>query len=312
MHEFDFIARVLSPLAQREAGALGLKDDAALLTSPGGHELVLTKDALVESVHFVGNEPPADIARKALRVNLSDCAAMGATPYAYMMALMLPPTIQEGWLRDFVSGLQDDQNAFALNLIGGDTTRTTDKLAISITLLGLVPTGSALTRSGAQAGDDIYVSGTLGDAALGLHIAQNLPAANEHEHYVLGRYRVPEPRIALGQSLRGIATACMDISDGLAQDLGHICAASQLGATLHYPAIPRSAAAHAIHYEPETILAGGDDYELLFTASPASAAPLSTWPNITKIGKMTAKTGVQVLDAQGNPITLQRSGYQHF
>lgn len=300
MDEFSFIKNLLRPLAGE--GSLALSDDAASITVPAGQELILTKDALVRGVHFIGSEPASQIARKALRVNLSDCAAMGAKPFAYLMALMLPPNTQEEWLTSFALGLQIDQEHFGVSLLGGDTTRTKGELAISITMLGLVPHGKTLRRNGAKIGDDIYVSGTIGDAALGLH--------NQGDAFLLQRYQLPEPRIALGQKLQGIAHACMDISDGLVQDLGHICTASNVGAEIFWPHIPLSDAARACPPKPETILAGGDDYELLFTA-PANA-PLSGVQGITRIGKVTEGNSVKVLDENGAEILLKRKGYKHF
>lgn len=312
MDEFGFIARFLSPLAAKENGAFGLTDDAAVIDVPAGQQLVLTKDALVEGVHFIGDEPPADIARKALRVNLSDLAAMGATPRAYMLALMLPAFADEQWLRDFTVGLQMDQGEFGISLIGGDTTRTLGSLALSVTMFGFVPAGMALRRSGARAGDDIYVSGTIGDAALGLSVAKYELTGD----FLLNRYRLPQPRVALGAHLRGIVSSCTDISDGLAQDLGHICEQSQVGAAIEWSAVPLSDAARASGaVAAQTILGGGDDYELLFTASPENAhklQALAAITPITRIGNITGGSGVHVFDAQGAEITLAHKGYKHF
>lgn len=300
MDEFSFISGLLRPLAGE--GALALSDDAASIRVPDGHELIITKDALVRGIHFIGSEPASQIARKALRVNLSDCAAMGAKPLSYLLAIILPPDITEEWLGSFVQGLKTDQEFFGVSLLGGDTTRSRSELAISITMLGLVPQGKALRRSGAKIGDDIYVSGTIGDSALGLR--------HQGDTFLLQRYQLPEPRIALGQKLMGIASSCMDISDGLAQDLGHICAASNVGAEILWPLIPLSDAAHTCNPDPEIILAGGDDYELLFTA-PASAS-LSGLQGITRIGKITEGNGVKVLDENGTEIVLKHKGYKHF
>lgn len=318
MDEFDFIARCLSPLAAEREGAFGLKDDAATLQVPEGHELIITKDALVEGVHFIGDEPPALIARKALRVNLSDCAAMGAVPHAYMLALMLSENVHIEWLESFVGGLRADQDSYGLSLLGGDTTRTYGSTALSVTLFGFVPKGAALRRSGAVAGDDVYVSGPIGDAALGLSLARHL--LTEHtpvteNEYLLGRYQLPTPQLALGQKLRGVATSCIDISDGLVQDLGHICAASEVGATIEWNAIPLSDAVRSAGSpDPETILTGGDDYELLFTlpaeASDKILALKAAFP-ITRIGKITEDKSVRVVDGR-NELRFSRKGYTHF
>lgn len=293
---------MLRPLAGE--GAFALSDDAASIRVPDGHELIITKDALLRCVHFIGTEPASQIARKALRVNLSDCAAMGAKPVSYLMALMLPPDTEVEWLESFVQGLKIDQEHFGVTLLGGDTTRTKGELAISITMLGLVPHGEALRRNGAKIGDDIYVSGTIGDSALGLK--------NQGDAFLLQRYQLPEPRIALGQKLQGIASSCMDISDGLAQDLGHICAASNVGAEIFWPQIPLSDAARACDPNPETILAGGDDYELLFTAPASASAQLTALQGITRIGRITEGNSVKILDENNAEITLKRTGYRHF
>ncbi len=302
MNEFDFIKTLLRPLAGE--GSFALSDDAASIRVPDLHELVITKDALVRGVHFIGTEPASQIARKALRVNLSDCAAMGAKPFSYLLALMLPPGITEEWLGSFVQGLKTDQEHFGVSLLGGDTTRSKSELAVSITMLGLVPHGKALRRNGAKTGDGIYVSGTIGDGALGL--------IHKYDTFLLQRYQLPEPRIALGQKLQGIATSCMDISDGLAQDLGHICAASGTGAIIEWNKIPLSDAARTCNPEPEIILAGGDDYELLFTVPPSAAPQLANMQGITRIGSITEGGGVKILDASGAPIPLTRKGYRHF
>lgn len=302
MNEFDFISTLLKPLAGE--GAFALSDDAASIRVPDGHELIITKDALVRGVHFIGTEPASQIARKALRVNLSDCAAMGAKPVSYLLALMLPPDITGEWLGSFVQGLKIDQDHFGVSLLGGDTTRTKGELAISITMLGLAPHGKILRRNGAKAGDDIYVSGTIGDGALGL--------LHKYDTFLLQRYQLPEPRIALGQKLQGIATSCMDISDGLAQDLGHICTASGVGADISWPHIPLSDAARTCNPEPGIILSGGDDYELLFTAPTAASAQLAAIQGITRIGTITGGRDVKILDENGAQILLTRKGYQHF
>lgn len=319
MDEFGFIASMLSPLAAKEKGALGLKDDAAVLTVPKGHELVVTKDAITQGVHFIGDEPPSLIARKLLRVNLSDLAAMGAMPWGYFLALLLPRSADEGWLKDFCKGLCQDQNEYGITLMGGDTTRS-DTLSLSITALGLVPKGKALKRTGAKAGDGIYVSGTIGDGALGLQAARGR-LRTKGSAFLKRRYQLPQPRVKLGQALRGMATACIDISDGLMQDLGHVCAASHTGAEIYWQDVPLSEAARlalkTIPYPYETVLAGGDDYELLFTAPASMERKLkniaqSTGTAITRIGHMRKQRGVDAVDAQGRAIMLRKTGWRHF
>jgi len=317
MNEFDFIATLLAPLAT-EKGALGLKDDAAVIDVPQGFELVVTKDALTAGVHFIGDETASLIARKALRVNLSDLAAMGAEPKWYFLALMLPESVNEAWLADFAAGLKADQKEYSIALMGGDTTRSKGVLALS-----------ALTRRGAKAGDDVYVSGTVGDAALGLVVARGEergvkynPSTLDPRPYLLNRYQLPQPRLALGDALRGVATSCIDVSDGLMQDLGHICAASHTGAEIHWPDVPLSDAARQVlaknENAPEIVLAGGDDYELLFTAPQSMRQKLeegiakATNTSITRIGLVTQTEKVKALDDRGNEIALMRTGYKHF
>ena len=300
MDEFDFIAKYFRPLAAGFDGSLNLSDDAALISPPAGCELVITKDALSAGVHFMGNESPDLIASKALRVNLSDLAAMGATPLCYFLARMLPKNTDEKWLEQFARGLKQTQDEFSIALAGGDTTATDGILSISITALGSVPKGKTLRRNGAKVGDDIYVSGTLGDAATGLLSYQRKLVSSD---FFISRYLTPEPRISLGISLRDIASSAMDISDGLVQDLGHICAASNVGAIIHSDLLPMNAGVTL-----EQALSGGDDYELLFTCSPEQKQISGT----TLIGKIMAGNRVQVLDAQGNNITPARKGYSHF
>lgn len=317
MNEFDIIKIFFAPLAHHP-GALNLKDDAAIFTIPAGNELVVTKDAMVSGVHFIGNESPESIARKLLRVNLSDLAAMGATPCYYFLALMLPATTPEHWIRSFASGLAADQKEYGITLMGGDTTHTTTgALALSLTAFGLVPEGQSLKRSGAKAGDAVYVSGTIGDAALGLQVAGGKLQV-KGSGTLLQRYQLPQPRIALGQKLRGIANACMDISDGLMQDMEHIATSSGVGATLHQALIPLSMAARyameTIENPWQTIVAGGDDYELLFTVPLHHISRLEsiTDVTVTRIGTMTEGKTIQLLDKHGEEMILARKGYRHF
>jgi thiamine-monophosphate kinase len=322
MNEFEFIATFLAPLAAREKGALGLTDDAAIVKVPPGQELVITKDAIVQGVHFIGNELPGLIARKALRVNLSDLAAMGATPYAYFLALMLPSSVDKAWLEAFAEGLGADQKTYGITLMGGDTTHAPNALSLSVTALGLVPATKALLRNGAKPGDDIYVSGTIGDAALGLKVAHGtLQVPATARNYLLERYQLPRPRTMVGIQLHDIATSCIDISDGLVQDLGHICNASKVAARIRFDTIPLSPSARSalvsLENPYEIVLTGGDDYELLFTAPPAASAKLAAVANktdvpFTRIGRISEGTGVRVLSAEGKEIVLSREGYRHF
>jgi thiamine-monophosphate kinase len=316
--EFAFIAERLRPLAAGTPGALELADDAALLDPPAGSELVVTKDAMVAGVHFLPEDPPGDVARKLLRVNLSDLAAMGAAPLGYLLALIRPEATAEDWLAEFCRGLAEDQAAFGIGLLGGDTVSTPGPLALSLTALGHVLKGAALRRCGARPGDDVWVSGTLGDAALGLKVLQNElevePAVHAH---LVERYRLPRPRLALGQALRGLASAALDVSDGLLADLGHILETSGVGAGVRADALPLSAAAQGLPGAREAALAGGDDYELLFTAAPARRARIGELARelalpLARIGTIDAEPGLRVLDAAGRTIPIERTGWQHF
>jgi thiamine-monophosphate kinase len=321
MHEFDLIHDYFKPLAKSFPGSLNLSDDAAILTAPAGYELVATTDAISEGVHFIGNESPGLIAQKLLRVNLSDLAAMGAKPYCYLLTVMLPRETKSDWVAAFAEGLRKDQHQFSIHLAGGDTIATRGSLSFSLTALGLVPSGKALRRSTAQAGDIIYVSGTLGDSALGLALLQSaITVAPEHQRYLEQRYFLPEPRIDVGQKLIGLAHAAMDVSDGLLQDLGHICKASSVGATVHRHKLPLSQAADALIQTNDAlwdkITGGGDDYELLFTASADEAPAITALSKelslpITVIGEITAGSGVQLSDESGQAIPAER-GYSHF
>jgi thiamine-monophosphate kinase len=320
MDEFSLIKKYLKPLAANFPGSLNLSDDAAIIAPQAGCELVITKDALSQRVHFIGSEDPALIAGKALRVNLSDLAAMGAAPLCYFLALMLPKNITEEWLERFAFGLKQTQEEFSIHLAGGDTTATEGTLSISVTAIGNVPAGSALKRSGAKIGDDIYVSGTLGDSALGLELLQNtpfltLPLAGRRD-FLIDRYLTPEPRIKLGIGLRSIANSAMDISDGLAQDLGHICTASNVGATIYANFLPLPLEDDGVRVL-QAALTGGDDYELLFTAAPGKKKAIAELAEslklpLTNIGKITAGSNVKVLDKDGNEIILDKKGFSHF
>ncbi len=316
--EFEFIAARLKPLAAGTPGALDLEDDAALLDVPAGMTLVLTKDAMVAGVHFLADDPPAEIAKKLLRVNLSDLAAMGAAPVGYLLALARAKDTPESWLAEFCQGLADDQAEFAIGLLGGDTVSTPGPLTLSLTALGQVPKGQALRRRGAQPGDDLWVSGTLGDGALGLLVLQGKlePPAAERT-FLTRRYRLPQPRLALGQALRGLARAALDISDGLLADLGHILDASGIGAELWADRLPLSPAARDLPGARDAALGGGDDYELLFTAPPARRDDVAGLARrlvlpLTRIGKADAGPGLKVVDAAGREIAPTGRGWQHF
>lgn len=323
MDEFERIARWLSPLAGGEPGAFGLKDDAAVLAPEPGYRLVVTMDLIAAGVHFFADDDPALVARRLLRVNLSDLAAMGATPRGYLVGLALPREIDEGWLERFASGLKVDQEAFDVGLVGGDTIAVDGPLTLALTALGQVRPGEELSRAGARPGDVVFVSGTVGDAALGLRALKGGLAKldGKARGRLIDRFRLPRPRVELGRRLAGVASAAIDVSDGLVADLGHICASSGVGAVVEARDLSLSeAGAAALRAEPallELVLTGGDDYEILF-AAPSSAGPRleglarELGLPLTPIGRFGEGEGVEVRDAQGRPLPLTRRGYQHF
>ena len=277
LSEQTVIADFFEPLTEGDKSALGLLDDAALIDIPDNHELVVTKDILVAGTHFFADDPPADIGHKALAVNLSDLAAKGAAPRSYLLALALDKTCGEAWLRAFASGLGALQRVHGCRLIGGDTVVTGGPLAISITAFGLVPRGTMVKRGGAQPGDPLYVTGTVGDAALGLKIRSQIPDYLKWEledsavQYLVSRYLRPQPRLALAPFLRQYATASIDISDGLLGDFQKLCSVSGVGGTIEESRIPFSEPARkCLDRDPglfDTLVSGGDDYEILFTVN---------------------------------------------
>jgi thiamine-monophosphate kinase len=316
MGEFDLIDRFFKRPARRNP--LGVGDDCALLAPAAGMQLAVTSDMLVEGRHFLSTVDPYRLGHKALAVNLSDLAACGARPLAFTLALSLPQA-DEGWLEPFARGLFALADAHQCELVGGDTTR--GPLNICITAFGEVPQGQALLRSGAKAGDDLYASGTVGDARLALEVFRgtlSLPA----EAFMQARVRleVPTPRVALGQALRGVATACIDVSDGLIGDLRHVLQASGVGAAIDAAAC-LTLMACGEHIDTDTrldhVLAGGDDYELLFTA-PADrrklvdAAAQTTGTRVTRIGRIGPEPGVRLFGADGKPIARRFPSFDHF
>lgn len=320
--EFELIARYLAPLTLGVPGAYGLRDDAAIIRAPAGHDLVVTTDAMVEGIHFLKTDGAERVARKLLRVNLSDLAAKGAEPIGYQLVLGLPQPLDESWVAGFAAGLAMDQKLYSCPLHGGDTTRSPAGLMLAITAFGSLPAGQILRRGGAVPGDDLYVTGSIGDAALGLEVKlNNRLFSSAAMMFFDARLHLPSPRLAFGAGLRGLAHAAMDISDGLIQDVGHIAAASGLRATLTASSVPLSMATRQVLAEDPgllaTALSGGDDYELVFAAPPEAAARIRTLSetvglNVTKVGSMGAGEGVVVLDQDGNQLRLHQSGFQHF
>ena len=319
MGEFDLIARYFTR-APRHA-VLGVGDDCALLQPQPGMQWAVSCDMLVDGRHFLSTTPPARLGHKALAVNLSDLAACGAKPVAFTLALALPH-MDEAWLQGFSKGLWALADEHGCELVGGDTTQ--GPLNICITVFGEVPPGDALLRQHAQAGDDIYVSGTVGDARLALEVFRGTWGL-EAEHFETARMRMeqPTPRVALGQALRGVANAAIDISDGLVGDLGHILKRSKVGAVLTTDWVADSAAiSSAMQTLPlsrrlDYALAGGDDYELLFTAAPDQADAVQEAANdcgvpVTCIGRIMPTPGLQVMDAQGVSMSRRFASFDHF
>lgn len=331
--EEAIIQEYLTPLAAGDPGALGLKDDCALITPTPGHDLVVKTDPVAAGVHFLADDPPADIGWKALAVNVSDLAAKAAVPRAYLMALSFPEAPARIWMAEFARGLAEAQTAFGMHLIGGDTDRRPGPVTISITVFGEAPTGRMVPRGAARPGDQLYVSGSLGEAAIGLALLQDRSLAgiwglsNEATEAAIRRFRRPGPRLELRRALREHASAAMDLSDGLAKDLGRMCKASGCGATVEIDLVPRAEAGTAAiksdAWRWNDVLAAGDDYEVLAAVRPERARAFETAANeagmkaanpfrVARIGEMSSSAGVLFLDAAGLPFLLTRSGWDHF
>ena len=324
--EDDLITRFFAPLAA--PGGLRLMDDAALLRVPAGQDLVLTKDALVAGVHFFALDPPADIARKAMRVNLSDLAAKGADPVGFLLAIALPKDWSSDWLGEFARGLGADAAGYGLPLLGGDTVRTPGPLMVCITALGQVPQGAMVPRTGVQAGDSLYVTGSIGDAALGLRLrlggagdaawlARLGPAARD---FLADRYLLPRPRNALAHVLRAHAHAAMDVSDGFVGDMRKMLKASGTGGVVQLANVPLSPAVHeALRLAPQLLslaLTGGDDYEIICAVPPERAASFEA--AAAGLGVAVARIGqaggveARFLDAEGDAVAFATGSFSHF
>ncbi|OOG25207.1 thiamine-phosphate kinase [Thioalkalivibrio denitrificans] len=314
MSEFDLIRNYFTWPASREDVTLGVGDDGALLRVPPGQELVVCVDTLAAGVHFPDETPADALGHKALAVNLSDLAAMGAEPAWATLALTLPAA-DEDWVGAFSEGFRSLAEEYGVALVGGDTTR--GPLSITVQVMGFVPRGHALRRDGARPGDGIYVTGTLGDAALGLRHWTQRTTDGPHVHALLARLMRPVPQVAAGLALRGLAGAAIDLSDGLLADLGHVLDASGTGAAINLAQLPLSDAFRAVSGDApdwSLPLSGGDDYELLFTLAPdmeARAREVLPVP-FTRIGTIEASPGIRVTDGEGQPFSPSRSGYRHF
>jgi thiamine-monophosphate kinase len=326
--EEDLIQQFLAPLTAQAPGAFGLRDDCAVVQTPPGHDLVVTTDALVSGLHFLADETPENVAWRALAVNVSDLAAKGATPMCYLMALSLPDAPNADWMMRFASGLRDAQEHYGLSLIGGDTDKRAGvALSITITAMGSVAQGRMVQRATAMAGDRIFVSGTLGDASLGLALRRTPDSKRfaaldrDQKQFLLDRFLRPAARIELSPLLLTHASAAMDISDGLAKDLGRLCKASGVAARVSLAGLPRSVPAEQVFADhadlSDAVVSGGDDYEILATVPPGRAADfeeaaMELGAAVTDIGEIEEGRGLTLLDGNGLPVTLAKLGYDHF
>jgi len=320
--EDKLIARHFAPLATHP-GALQLTDDAAFLTPPPGSEIVLKADAVIGGVHFFPEDDAATVAQKALRVNLSDLASKGATPLGYLLSLALPKEIDEPWLARFAQGLREDAQRYGCPLFGGDTDRTPGPIMISVAMIGSVPAGTMVRRAGAKPDDLVFVSGSIGDSALGLVLRKGLdvPLSEAQRQHLASRYLLPQPRNALAEAVRLHASASMDVSDGLAGDFAKLCRVSGVGAEVEAARVPLSDAARAVvTAHPKlllTALSGGDDYEIVCTVRPEKAASFRAAAKaagvpVSEIGRVVAGQGARFLDANGKPLAFERASFSHF
>jgi len=322
--EFELIDRYFRPLAT-SPGAFGLGDDAALFRAAAGDDVLLKTDLVAAGVHFFPDDPPGSIAKKALRVNLSDIASKGGVPVGYLLSLALPADWTEAWVKAFAAGLKADQKTYGVTLFGGDTSRAAGGLTVSVAAIGRIPRGGMVHRSGAAPGDLLYVSGTIGDAALALAVRLgriNARAAGRGAISLLDRYLHPQPRMGLAAAIRRYASAAMDVSDGLVGDFGHICRQSKVSGVIEAAAVPLSPAARRlVRADPglmTTVLTGGDDYEILAAIPPKNAAGFERAARaagvpVTRIGQVRAGKGrPAVVDATGSPVPLEHVSYDHF
>ena len=324
--EDRLIARHFKPLA-RSPGAFDLTDDAAVLRHPRGEEFVVTVDAVVAGVHFLADDPPDLVARKALRVNLSDLAAKGATPTGFLLTLALPKAIEDDWIERFAHALGNDSTRFGCPLLGGDTVATPGPLSISIAAFGTLPIGSMVRRAGARPGDVVVVTGTIGDAALGLKLKTDPFAVRrwrlnaKQRNELIQRFLVPQPRNALAEALRHTASAAMDVSDGLAGDLEKLCIASGVAAVVEAASVPLSdggrAAVTAERKALTTVLTGGDDYEIVATVPAGRIADFEALAKaakvpVTRIGRVVTGQGARFIDVNGKRLTFAKASFSHF
>jgi thiamine-monophosphate kinase len=326
--EEELVQSYLAPLAAGFSGAFGLRDDCAAIKVPPGNDLIVTTDALVSGIHFLPDEAPENIAWRALAVNVSDLAAKGASPLCYLMALALPAAPDADWMMRFAGALKEAQDHFSMHLIGGDTDRRAGvPLSVTITAMGTVPEGKMVRRAKAKAGDRVFVTGTLGDAGLGLALRRNpdarrsWPIDKTDRQFLIDRFLRPTPRLELGPMLLEHATAAMDLSDGLAKDLERLARTSGVGARINFDLLPRSPAAARVFADTPDLanlpLNAGDDYEILATVPAADAqafedAALEAGIAVTDIGEITKALGLAIVGADGKPMTLEKAGHDHF
>ncbi|MBJ27162.1 MAG: thiamine-phosphate kinase [Alphaproteobacteria bacterium] len=323
-NEIDLIEKYFAPLASSSDSSLDLLDDAALIKVPKKHELVVTKDVLVEEIHFLANDPPKSLAWKALAVNLSDLASMGAKPAYYTLGFAIPNHIKPDWIELFVKGLNEIQNKFEILLIGGDTIVTNGPITISVTAFGQIPESMAMKRSGASAGETIYMSGCIGGGYLGLrHLQENLFGLNnKFSDFCVERYQRPFPRVALGMALRDFATSATDISDGLVADLANICRTSSVSATIYADDVPLPKGVKQLIQNGcvnlNDLFSGGDDYELLFTAPASYESRIKSLESkldvkISSIGKIgSGPANLTFFGKGGKILDFDSMGYSHF
>jgi thiamine-monophosphate kinase len=320
--EDKLIARYFGPLAT-DPGALGLSDDAAFIKPPPGCELVLKTDAIVGGVHFFNDDPAHNVASKALRVNLSDLAAKGAKPLGFLVSLALPADTNDAWLKSFADGLREDAATYKCPLFGGDTVRTPGPVMVSVAMFGSVPDGMMVRRAGAKPGDKVFVTGTIGDAALGLRLRTGATwlLTEAQRGHLASRYLLPQPRSALAETVLHYASASMDVSDGLVGDLTKLCRVSGVAAAIDADRVPLSDAGRAVlAADPaarETAFTGGDDYEILCTVTQAKVdrfrvAAMAAKVAVTEIGTITEGEGAQFRDGQGRQLTFKHGAFSHF
>lgn len=319
--EFDWIATYLAPLAAHKS--FGLRDDAALLDVPDGQSLIVTQDAIAAGIHFMPDDPPDLIARKALRVNISDIIAKGARPHSYSMALGVPDSWQDSDMQLFAAGLATDHEIYGLSLLGGDTFRSPERLSVSVTMFAMTDETAYRSRFGAMPGDLIFVTGTVGDAAFGLHAARGeLELKAPHHEFLINAYQLPNPPLAAAEAVARLATASMDISDGLIGDCRKLCAASKVDAVVYRDRIPLSSATAQVLAQNEAawknVLAGGDDYQVLCTVNPHNQEVFeqelaASGLQVSHIGEIKAPNNVGVaLDIGGVEVSIEEDSYSHF